>query len=111
MVANNTAGDGTDFYGDADNPDDDLINNATGSNFVAGGGIITAPATLGLATSLANNGGNTQTLALLAGSAAIGSRRCDRGRQCRPDDRSARAAANHRRSRRHRRVSSAGGGI
>ncbi|HEY1785997.1 MAG TPA: Ig-like domain-containing protein, partial [Pirellulales bacterium] len=72
LVANNTAGDGTDFYGDADNPVDDLVNNAAGSNFVAGGGIVTAPATLGLASSLANNGGNTETLALSTGSAAIG---------------------------------------
>ena len=72
LVADNTAGDGTDFYGNAYNPIDDLINDISGSNIVSGNGMITAPADLGIAASLANNGGNTQTLALLTGSAAIG---------------------------------------
>ena len=73
LVASNTAGQGADFYGDADNPTNDLIYTAAGSNITGGSnGNITAPGYLGLATALANNGGSTETLALLSGSAAIG---------------------------------------
>ncbi len=73
LVASNTAGQGPDLYGDADNPTNDLINSAAGSNITGGtSGNITAPTNLDLATALANNGGTTETLALLTGSAAIG---------------------------------------
>ncbi len=72
LVADNTANAGTDFYGNASVAAGNLINVASGSNISDGGGNIVAPATLGIAGSLANNGGTTQTLALTTGSAAIG---------------------------------------
>ncbi len=72
LIAQNTANTGTDFYGTASAAEGDLINVGSGSNIANGGGNIVAPSTLGLAGGLANNGGTTQTLALLTGSAAIG---------------------------------------
>jgi hypothetical protein len=78
IVAQNTAGSGPDIYGAVTTADHNLVGGATGSsgivngvngNIVGGNGNPVINAELG---PLQNNGGPTQTMALLAGSLAIG---------------------------------------
>jgi predicted outer membrane repeat protein len=78
IVAGNTASTGPDIYGAVATADHNLVGNATGSsgivngvngNIVGGNGKPVINALLG---PLQNNGGPTQTMALLAGSPAIG---------------------------------------
>jgi hypothetical protein len=78
IVAGNTATTGPDIYGAVAAADHNLVGNATGSsgivngvngNIVGGNGNPVIKALLG---PLQNNGGPTQTMALLAGSPAIG---------------------------------------
>jgi hypothetical protein len=78
IVAGNTAGTGPDVYGAVATADHNLVGNATGStgivngvngNIVGGNGRPVINAELG---PLQNNGGPTQTMALLVGSPAIG---------------------------------------
>jgi hypothetical protein len=78
IVAGNTAGKGPDIYGTVAAADHNLVGDATGSsgivngvngNIVGGNGNPVINAELG---PLQNNGGPTQTMALLAGSPAIG---------------------------------------
>ena len=75
IVAGNTAGIGPDVYGSAIS-DHDLIGNGSGCNIVNGmnGNIVGSPSHIinALLGPLQNNGGPTMTMALLAGSPAIG---------------------------------------
>lgn len=71
LVAGNTAAAGPDVYGPPITSDHNLIGNTSGSSgFSASHGDILNPASAGIGT-LANNGGATQTIALLSGSAAL----------------------------------------
>jgi hypothetical protein len=71
LVAQNTATTGPDFAGAVQVSDHNLIGNSSGSTgFSAANGDILNPSSVGLG-SLANNGGPTQTLALLTGNPAI----------------------------------------
>jgi hypothetical protein len=77
IVAGNTGSAGSDIYesgGTVALANYDLIGNTTNSGISTGSGTTNLnPTTVGLATTLAGNGGPTKTLALLAGSPAIGS--------------------------------------
>jgi VCBS repeat-containing protein/predicted outer membrane repeat protein len=68
IVALNTATNGPDIYGTASSQGHNLIGNSSGANGLIGSDLVNVNPQLG---TLANNGGPTQTRALLAGSPAI----------------------------------------
>jgi uncharacterized repeat protein (TIGR03803 family) len=71
IFGGNTAGTGPDVYGTLNSANYCLISNTTNTT-ISSGANNHLNVSAGLASSLANNGGTTQTLALLPGSVAIG---------------------------------------